>query len=223
MAEEPEENQIIALSVGTLEDPNWESRSIGAEDLTPHFSFLLSRTAYVGDPNSAEQIRSGQYDRQLRLPELAARDPLRPRVAEVLGHEAELAEYYRQLRSVTGQGPRPDAVGYWLSLRFVSEQAGKEVGFPWWDRVSDAAPFCDWLRTAADGEDYFDADQGWMLRAVRKRERLHLQHSDLDTKQEFSNVSVGRETFLARLDTAELQARTVIAKLKRRLGIDPWS
>lgn len=223
MAEQRDESQIVATFRWSLDDPTWTSRSQVAEDLKPRFSFLLSRTVYVGDPNSSEQIQSGEFDRPLRLPSFAARDLLRPTAAEALGHEPELAGYYGQLMELTGRGPGPDAVGYWLSLGFVSESAGKEIGFPWWDRISEAAPFFNWLRTAGENANFHDADQGWQLRALRKGERLHFQHSDLDTEEEFANLSVDRGTFLNRLYAAEAETRTVVAALSEQLGVDPWS
>ena len=206
-----------------MDDRTWTSRSKAAEDLWPRISFLLSATAYVGDPNSSEQIHSGEYDRPLRLPSLAAREPMAPTVAEALGHEPELAAYYRQVIELTGQAPASGAAGYWLGFCFASEEAGSEIGFPWWDQISDPTPFFDWLRSADDNADFFDGDQGWMLRAARRGDRLFFLHGALETDEEFANLSVGRGTFLGRLDAAESQARTVIAGLKRELGVDPWS
>ena len=207
----------------TLDDPTWTRCSKAAEDLRPQFTFLLRAAAYVGDPNSSEQIHSGQYDRPLRLPSFAAREPLAPTAAEALGHELELAGYYRQLMELTGPAPGPGALGYWLGLGFISEEAESEIAFPWWDQVSDAAPFFAWLRSADDDADFLDGDQGWMLRAARKGDRLHFQHSALETEEEFANLSVSRGAFLSRLDAAESEVRTVIAGLKRELGVDPWS
>lgn len=221
MAEQRDESQIVATFTWSTDDPTWASRSQAAEDLKPRFSFRLSRTVHVGD--SSEQIQGGEFDRPLRLPSFTARDPLRPTAAEALGHEPDLAAYYGQVMELTGRGPGPDAVGYWLSLGFVSESAGKEIDFPWWDRISQAAPFFNWLRAAGEDVDFHDADQGWQLRAVRMGERLHFQYSDLDTQEEFANLSVDRGIFLGRLHAAEAEMRTVVAALREQLGVDPWS
>jgi hypothetical protein len=223
MAEERGEPQFVVSSVRTLDDPTWITRSTAAEDLTPQFSFSLSRSVYVGDPNSSEQIQSGKYDRPLDLPSFGTRNTLRPTAREAIGHETELAAYYRQVMALKGASPRSGDVGYWLRLDFVSAVAGKEISFPWWDRVSDATPFLSWLRRADSTDEFFDADQGWMLRAAHKGDRLHIQHSDLDTEEEFANLSVDRAAFLGRLDAAEADFRRVIAALKGKLGVDPWS
>jgi hypothetical protein len=184
---------------------------------------LLRRTVYVGDPNSSEQLQSGKYERALDLPALGARDPLRPTAAEVRGHEGALAAYYRQVMRLKAKRPKAGDVDYWLSLNFVSPTAGKDIGFPWWDRVSDAAPFLTWLRKIDATNEYFDADQGWTLRAAHKGQRLHVQQGDLDTGEEFANLSVQAPPFLNRLQVAEADVRSVIMALKGELGVDPWS
>jgi hypothetical protein len=214
--------QRRTTSARSLDDPTWTSRSTAAEDLTPRFSFCLSKSVYVGDPNSSEQIHSGEYDRPLHLPSLAARDRLAPTAAEVIGREAELAAYYRQVMTIEGKRPASGAVGYWLRFDLVSATAGQGIGFPWWDRVADAAPFFEWLRTVDAGE-FFDADQGWMLTAAARAQHLHFQHSDLETQEEFANLSVDRAAFLDRLRVAEEEVRQVIAVLRTELGVDPWS
>jgi hypothetical protein len=206
-----------------LDDPTWTNCSVAAEDLTPQFSFALSRSVYVGDPNNAEQIHSGTFDRPLRLPSLDARDPLRPTAAEAIGREAELAAYFRQVMTLKGARPRPGDVGYWLQLEFVSAGDGKAIEFPWWDQVSDAGAFFAWLRDKDATDEFFDVDQGWMLRAAQKAGRLHIQHTDFDCGEEFANLSVERAVFLGRLDAAEADIRRVIAALKTELGVDPWS
>jgi hypothetical protein len=206
-----------------LDDPTWTTRSVAAEDLRPQFSFALSRSVYVGDPNSTEQIHSGTFDRPLRLPSLDARDPLRPTAAEAIGREAQLAAYYRQVMALKGARPRPGDVGYWLQLEFVSAAARKAIDFPWWDQVSDTGAFFAWLRQDDATDEFFDADQGWMLRAAHRAGRFHVQHTDVDGGEEFANLSVGRAAFLDRLNAAEADIRRVIAALKSELGVDPWS
>jgi hypothetical protein len=222
VAEKDEQWETFPVDDGDMDDPSWSLRSSEIEDLTPLFSFLLGRTVYVGDPNSAEQMRSGDYDRPLRLPDFGARDPLRPTADEVRGREPELAAYYRQVMELKGQ-PRSGEPGYWLSLDIVSETAQVRIPFPWWDRISDAAPFLAWLRTCQDGAAFGDCDQGWFLRAERKGQRIHFLDGDLDTRDAVSNSSVSRSVFLDLLDTAESDVRAVIAALKAELGVDPWS
>lgn len=206
-ASDPEVAQWEVVSTSTLDDPTWWERSTPANDLTPQFAFRLQ-----------------EFDRPVPLPSLGARDPLRPTAAEALGQEPALAAYYRDAMQIEGREPRPGAVGYWLQLTFQSAASGAQIGFPWWDRVCETEPFFTWLRSAADGDQFFDADQGWILRAARRGERLHFQHGDLDApEREFANLWVDRAAFLGRLDAAEADIRRVIAHLKAQLGVDPWS
>lgn len=95
-----------------LNDETGVERSLPAEDLTPEFSFVLSRTVYVGDPNSVEQLQSDVYNPPIAVPELAARDPLRPSAREVIDQESKLAAYYLEMIDRTGRKPDAYAVGY---------------------------------------------------------------------------------------------------------------
>jgi hypothetical protein len=223
MAAETSKPQFVVTSARSLDDPNWTNRSVAAEDLAPQFSFSLNRTVYVGDPNSSEQFQSGKHDRSLSIPAVGAANPLRPTAAELRGHEKALAAYYREIMTLTGKRPSPGEVGYWLRLDFVSPAIGKEIAFPYWDRVSDAQPFLNWLRKIDAPDEFFDADQGWILRAAHKGRRLHFQYADLDTGEEFANMSVTARTFLHRLQLAEADVRGVILGLTKVLGVDPWS
>lgn len=207
-----------------LNDEARVERSQQAEDLTPQFRFLLGRTVYVGDPNSSEEFHCEAYNLPIDLPELAARDPLRPTAREVLGREYELAAYYSERMEKTGRNPSADGVGFWLCLEFVSEALDVQIDFPWWDRISEASNLLDWIR-ATDAEDagFFDCDQGWLFKAKRQSGSLHLFHGDLDTGEMYVNLKVDQAIFRGRLDRAERDVRTVVERLKARLLVDPWS
>lgn len=137
----------------------------------------------------------------------------------MLGHEDELADYYRRVTELTK--PRRPEYNYWLRLSLESPSRSTEIGFPWWDRLRDMSEFMTWLRTAPAGKGYLDLDQGWMIHAFRTEGRLYFLDSDPDDHdRERSNVSADRPEFLRRLAQAEREAREVIAGLKARLGMD---
>lgn len=222
-ADDKGEHVIVRSSFRSLDDPTWADRSAPADDLSPQFSFRLARSVYVGDPNSIAQIKDGRHDRPVHLPNWTVRDPLLPTAEEAEGREALLAGYYAEVMHLLGARPKPRDVGYWLRTAFVSPAAGKTIEFPWWDRISDSDMFVAWLKTTRGDEDFFDADQGWILRARRRGERLHFQYADLDTLEEYANLRVDRAIFLTRLEDSTAQVRRVVAKLKARLSVDPWT
>ena len=204
------------------DDHEWTARSSSADDLTPRLRFLLKRTVYTGDPNDSTQFGNTAFNPPISLPTFARQDALRPTSSEALGHEDELADYYRRVTELTQ--PRRPEYNYWLRLSLESPSRSLEVGFPWWDRLAEMSEFMTWLRTAPAGASYLDQDQGWMIRAFRTDERLYFLDSNPDDDdRERSNISVGRPDFLHRLEQAEHDARLVIAGLKSRLGMDPWS
>jgi hypothetical protein len=224
MADEQDAGNWVVREVRTYhpDDHEWTARSVQVDDLTPRIRFLLNRTVYTGDPNNSAQFKSAAFNPAISLPTFPRQDALRPTSSEVLGHEEELADYYRRVTELTQ--PRRPEYNYWLRLSLESLSGSLEVGFPWWDRLADMSAFTTWLRTAPAGTGYLDQDQGWMIRAFRTEGRLHFLNSDPDDHdRERSNISVGRLGFLQRLDQAERDAREVIGRLKTRLAMDPWS
>lgn len=226
MAEPSPPPQFIVTEVKTWvpDDRSWLARSKPLTDLTPAIGFALRETVYTGDPNDGAQFKDPAFNPKIDLPTFPRRNALRATATEVRGHEDELAAYYRRIMDLTGPNPLARKSNYWLILKLESLTASVEIGFAWWDRLADMAEFFAWLRTAESGRGFIDQDQGWMIRAFRDGERLHVLDSDPDDgDREHANVSVDRATFLARLDETETAARDVITKLRDRLSIDPWS
>jgi len=224
MADEQDAGNWVVREVRTYhpDDHEWTARSIPVDDLTPGIRFLLKGTVYTGAPNDSAQVKSAAFNPPVSLPTFPRQDVLRPTASEVLGHEDELADYYRRVTELTE--PRRPEYNYWLRLSLENASRSMEVNFPWWDRLADMSEFMTWLRTAPTGTGYLDQDQGWMIRAFRSEARLHFLDSDPeDHEREVLNVSVARPDFLHRLEQAERDARQVIAGLKSRLGMDPWS
>lgn len=221
-ADEPDKSRTMPPLGLRLNDPSWTHGSVAVEDLTPQFSFLLSHTVYVGDPNSLTQMQSGEFDRPLSVPSLGAQNPLRPTAADAVGRESALAAYYRDVMTLKGTQPTSGEEDYWLRFDLVSRTVGKAIHFSYSDRVSDTKFLFAWLREGAS-EDYSDQDQGWMFKAGKRGERLHFQQSDPDTGEELANLSIDRITFLERLRVAEADVLRVVAALKMQLGVDPWS
>lgn len=202
-------------------DRDWIVGALPAEDLTPCYRFLLRETVYTGAPNDHAQWNDPAFNPPVALPEFPRRVALRPTSRESLGHEAELASYYRRVRDLV---PRKAALeNYWLHLSF--EGAAGSVGFPWWDRFGDADELMTWLKSGSAGTGFLDMDQGWMFRALRTEDdRFHFLDADWeDDDRVRAKFSVDRAAFLARLAEAERDTLHVIDCLERTLGMDPWS
>src|SRR4051812_19363753 len=79
------------------DDHEWTARSAPADDLTPRIRFLLKGTVYTGDPNDGAQFKSAAFNPPVSLPTFSRQDDLRPTSSEAVGHEDELADYYRRV------------------------------------------------------------------------------------------------------------------------------
>lgn len=207
----------------SMNDWTWVKRSRRTEDLAPRFGFYLHETIYVGDPNDSDAVLSGKNDKPIALPDFARKRPTYPTAAEVEGHEAELAAYYRTLLATTGRPAEDQEENFWLDLGLHSEATQAEIPFVIWTRLLDLEPFSQWVDAGADGSTFDDLDQGWQMKGMRIGERIHLQHSGFDQGGEYANVSVDRAALAVRLATEEARMARVIGRLRDLLGIDPWS
>jgi len=204
------------------DDHDWIGNSRPADDLAPCFRFLLRENVYVGDPNDGSKFNDPAYNPRIALPEFPRQQQLRPASSEIIGHEEQLADYYRRVGALAP--PHAGSPNYWLRLSLESSATGTEIGFPWWDRVREAAAFFRWLKEGPSGTGFLDTDQGWMFRAFRAEERFYFLDSDPDDgDRERVNVSVDRPAFIERVAEAERLTRVVIERLKLRLRMDHWS
>ncbi|MDQ0465150.1 hypothetical protein QO010_002934 [Caulobacter ginsengisoli] len=219
----PAEAQPLDDLNASMNDWTWVERSVEAEDLAPRFGFYLHEAIYVGDPNDEDAVLSGANDKPIALPTFARKRPTYPTAAEAEGHEAELAAYYRTVLAMTGQPAEDQEQNFWLDLGLYSEATQVEIPFVIWTRLSDMAPFSQWVVSGDDGSTFNDLDQGWQVKGKRIGGRIHLQHSGFDQGGEFANVSVSRVSLADRLATEEARMAKIIGRLRDLLGIDPWS
>jgi hypothetical protein len=107
--------------------------------------------------------------------------------------------------------PAPDlrprlSNGFGKALAFESDATNVRITFPYWDNRQDIQGFVQWLRTAPDGGEFSDLDQGWQIDALRLNDRFHFLDRNFDTDEVYANVSVVRDDFLKALDRAEAEA-----------------
>lgn len=216
-------SRAMATEAPTLTETDWYRRSAPADDLRPQIAFVLREDVYLGDPNDSAEIKSGRNRKPLALPSFARQMPLEASSAEVVGHEAALATYYRQIDEALGARGRDRELYYWLRLTFRSQLASATLDFPWWDRLSDMRPLLKWIANAADESRFDDQDQGWGVAGIRRGERLHLLHYYPEEDQELANVSVDRAKLIERTRAEISRTEAIIAQLRTVLHIDPWS
>lgn len=206
-----------------MNDWTWVSRSRETPDLAPRFCFTLRETVYVGDPNDADAVLSEKNEKPVRLPRFPRARKAYASAAEVSGHEAEMADYYRTVLTMTGRSAEEMDYVLWLRLDLYSPATKTDIPFFIWNRLSELTPFSDWVRSGDEGSRFQDLDQGWEVKGQHLGDHVHLQHTGFDQGGEFANVRVEQATLARRITAEENQLKPVIARLRDLAGFDVWS
>ena len=109
---------------------------------------------------------------------------------------------------------------FWLRMVLISD--GETVSFPWCDTWSEMDRFFQWLETADDGKDWWDADQGWEMAVIRAGDRFHVREGDGED-EEYFNIALPREPLLASVASLRDRVPKLIARLADRIGEDNWT
>lgn len=206
-----------------MNDWTWVGRSLDAPDLAPRFCFTLRETVYVGDPNDTDALTSQKHEKPVRLPSFSRTRKTFATAAEVSGQEAEMAGYYKTVLAMTGRSANDIDYALWLNLDLYSPASKVDIPFYIWNRLSDVAPFSDWIRTGQEGSRFHDLDQGWEVKGQRLGDHIHLQHTGFDQGGEFANVRVEQSTLASRIIAEEAALKPVIGRLRDLAGFDVWS
>ncbi|MDF7776316.1 hypothetical protein P1X14_13755 [Sphingomonas sp. AOB5] len=205
-----------------LNDDSWIGRSVPAADPELRICFMVSDHFYIGDPNDWKQLDDPAYRQPLAPPEGIDRFDTR----SVLGHESALAAHYRDIveRAVLLDCDEPGLDTYFWMRLWISAGGAEACSFPWYDTWREMERVFDWLKQAGDGgEEWFDIDQGWMSKMVRRGERFHLYQADPDDGEEYANLEVDRAQLLASAARVRDEISVIIPRLTAALGFDAWT
>lgn len=206
--------------------PDWVARSVTADTAMVDVYFTIADSFYVGDPNDSTQLHDPAFRRPLPPPGFLQAVPAFASTREIEGHEPQLAEYYARILREHRRSGRPyqqNSHHFWMRLffRFTEEEA---ITFPWYDTRAEMTPLFGWLRSAEDGQTWWDMDQGWELTAIRLGDRFYFRGTDGERDaEEWLNVSTPRSLLLQEIDAADRRLVAIISVLTSRLGADHWS
>lgn len=134
--------------------------SLEAEDC-----FLLRDDFYFG-PDSFPHVSERKEVEPLPSPTMSRHVSSMVRTSEAIGHENELADYYRAvLRVARSHNKSFDEILHYFWLRFWLWNTEQQVhiSFPWYDTFSEIDRFFVDVSADSDGQVFWDADQGWEL------------------------------------------------------------
>lgn len=185
---------MVSVSTTKIDDDQtWMDTAPKVKNFAVGIDFVL----YDSFPTTTKGHPRDWPTKPLRLPAFPRRKALVASFREVEGHEAELATYYHEAReTILAHGGSLDTL-YWLRLTLSGGQPGTDIGFSWWDTLSEMRPIFRWMETAAEGEIFDDLDQGWRVQAVRRGDELFFRHSGFDQGGEYGKLRVSRETCIA--------------------------
>lgn len=186
--------------------------------------FPLSENFYIGDIMNPAQVADAQHRTALVLPGFARAIPLMPSSQEIIGHEAELVQYYRQIiAQARALGRRFHDVREYFGVRLQVTTSETEVSlsFPWYDKLVSIKDFADALEQPEDVTLVTDAGQGWRIDS-------RLEDSYVTIRQDKASadtpvIVAERQNFVQQLRGCYQRASAIIVLLTEAFGYDLWS
>lgn len=205
-----------------------EVRSLEAkalDSLEPQICFLISKDFYYG-PDRHADLSERKFVEKLIPPMLHQEFPSIVRTGEALGHEKELADYYWQIVSTARRHAKHfNQIRHYFCMRLWLSNATEKlsISFPWYDSLSEMRRFSDAIASNAEGDLYWDADQGWELNVKGTYDRLLMHQHDPDSDDTGLLVSVPRDAFLQQMTRCMEDSTSIVARLTQEMGADVWT
>lgn len=207
--------------------PDWLSHTLDIPSLQADLGFLLRDRFYYGPDRPSDPADLQRLTVPLSAPHIALRNASHVAVAEALGHERELADYYRQIVRLAREHGRPfNSIRhcFWLRLWLWNEPQQVCVSFPWYDSYSEIDRVLKALVDVDDGPVDHDCDQGWDLQIHARDGAVHFLQTDPDDDSVPTlAIRVPREPLIRQIQALRDNARSVIAQLSDDLGADVWT
>ncbi|WP_394537681.1 hypothetical protein PRJ39_16450 [Lysobacter enzymogenes] len=206
--------------------PTWLSQTRNVPSLEAEVCFQIHDRFYYGPDRIDDPSDLERFAETLAPPAIALIAPSMVRSAEALGHEAELAAYYRQIVRLARHHQRPfNSIRqyFWLRLWLWNPEHEAYVSFPWYDSFAEIDRVLKALVETEAGPVHDDADQGWAVRIHAQDEAVHLLQHDPDEDETHAAIRVPRAELVRQV--AQLRERTqgLIARLSSELGADVWT
>ena len=170
-----------------------------------------------GDAKEVEPLVQADIDRRVAS---------MVRTSEALGNEQKLATYYLNLiRIARKHGKTFNEIRHYFWLRFWlwNSDENVQIPFPWYDTLLEIGQFLDDVAQKAEGQVYWDIDQGWELEVCVFGGELFLQFQNPDDDEVYARLRVPREKAIASIQTLREHAESIIQSLSNVIGRDLWT
>ncbi len=204
------------MKTGGHPGTDWQEGSTALVDAGIEIYFQLQDGSNFHDVHTA----------QFKFPVIARKYKDEVSTAEVIGHEQELADYYKQI-TATARLHKIEFTEishlFWIRLR-IHDAAGKEqLGFPYYDSLDEVIKFQEWVEQKNEENIFLDQDQGWALEARHKEGSVYLMQYDPDEDRYSVNNFMPHELLNSELILSVERARSIIKTLAESIGSDAWS
>lgn len=189
--------------------------------------FLLFAEFYTGNVNSPLELDNPRYQLPLELPTFPRVVPLMPSSQEIIGHEKELVQYYRQIiekARALGRTFNEVREYFWLRLWLWNSEAEVRIAFPWYDTLAEIKNFADKLEQQEKGTIFTDSDQGWKIEVSLEDSHVTIyQDQDKEASVDGQIITVDKLYLIQQFHSCYQRAMHIIAILTETFGHDVWS
>ena len=154
------------------------------------------------------------------------RVPSMLRSAEVVGHEEELANYYREVIRVARKHHKAfNEIRQYFWMRFWLWNTDEEIyiSFPWYDTYSEINQFLTSLSDKSDGQLFWDVDQGWELDVHAFDGDFIARLRNPDDNETHAIVRLPIDELLSSIQPLRTRTDSIIKTLTSVVGRDLWT
>jgi hypothetical protein len=205
---------------------SWLSQAKTLPSLQVEIGFLIQDSFYYGPDRFSDIADRERLADTLVPPRIQREFPSLVTSSEAVGHERELAAYYRRIVGLAHHHQRPfNSIRHYFWLRLLLWNAEHEVSisFPWYDSFSDIDRFLTALVGIDTGLVDHDMDQGWELQTYASDGVLYLSERDPDSGETHVEISVPRAGLVAQVEELRERTTAVVTQISSLLGADVWT
>lgn len=204
---------------------SWFTEAKRISSLEAEVCFLIQDDFYFG-PDSFSDVSERKEIEPLPAPAIPRHVPSMVRSSEAIGHESELADYYRSvLRVARSHGKSFNEIQHYFSIRFWLWNTEQQIhiSFPWYDTFSEIDRFFVDVSSDSDGQVFWDVDQGWELEVHSCNGEYFFRLRNPDDDETYAIATVPVDALLSVIQPLRSRTESIIRTLSTSVGRDLWT
>jgi len=204
---------------------SWFADAKEIATLDAEICFLLQDDFYFG-PDSYPEVAERKEVEPLPAPNITRHVPSMVRCAEAVGHEEELANYYREVVRLARKHRKTfnDIRQYfWMRFWLWNSQEEVHISFPWYDTFSEIDQFIGSISNKTEGQIFWDADQGWELEMHASDGDFFVRLRNPDDDETYAVVRFSQRLLIEQLEPLRARTESIIGVLASAIGQDVWT